>query len=129
MRRRMNPFCRALTPNHGHWKTYCKGRSAACAGTLHANRSTVKFHQALHDRKSKAETAIRPGGGGIGLPEPFENMRKKLRLDTDTRIGHNDFNERVHSLQQHLDISTLGRELDRIGKQIPDDLLQTVGVA
>ena len=37
--------------------------------------------------------------------------------------------ERLGALQPHLHASAAGRELDRVAQQVPDDLLEAMGIA
>jgi hypothetical protein len=82
-----------------------------------------------HDRKPQTEAAGLPGCPDLGLPKPLENIRQEVRADTHTGIADDDLDVRIHSFQPHLDATALRRELHRIGQQVPDDLLQAIGIA
>src|SRR5262245_45219157 len=56
-------------------------------------------------------------------------MRKELRLDAFPVIAHDDGDVRVRAFEREFDTPAFGCELDRIREQVPDDLLQAVGVA
>src|SRR5262245_14284238 len=56
-------------------------------------------------------------------------MRKELRLDAFTVVAHDDGDVPVRAFECEFDTPAFGCELDRIREQVPDDLLQPVGVA
>lgn len=93
------------------------------------NRSSVQLHQALDNGEPQTKAPMPSRGRGIGLPEPFEHVREELGAKTDTGVCHADFNVGIHSLQQDLDLSTSGCELDSVGEKIPHDLLKPARVA
>ena len=53
---------------------------------------------------------------------------RKLGRDADAGVADAQLDVRIHALQQHLDLAALGRELDRVGQQVPHHLLQARGV-
>src|SRR5689334_6415962 len=65
----------------------------------------------------------------IGLPEFLEYVRNKLRSDTDARVRHTDFGMTKRFEQFDRDPAGTRCELDRVGEQIPNDLLQAIGVS
>jgi len=68
-------------------------------------------------------------GCGICLAETLENMWKKFRLDADSGVLDDDLHVGVDSLENHLDTAPGRGEFHRIAEQVPQDLLQPVGVA
>src|SRR5262249_44462990 len=56
-------------------------------------------------------------------------MRYEFRRDADAGIADAELNLRVDALDFNPDESILRRESNGIGKQIPDDLLQSLGIA
>ena len=52
-----------------------------------------------------------------------------LRLDAFARIGDGETRVAAGALERELHAAAARRELDRIGEQVPDDLLQARGVA
>ena len=59
----------------------------------------------------------------------FKQMRQKLAPDTGAGIAHNNSGMCLGAGQVCLDRSARGGELDRVGEEIPDNLLKSVGVA
>ena len=79
--------------------------------------------------QTKAETAMGAGCRDVGLPKAFEHIRKELRTDALTSVCHDDLNARLEPLRSDFDASARRRELDRIGQEIPDHLLQPFRIA
>ena len=72
--------------------------------------------------------ARRAGGRGpVRLAETLEHVRQKRRRNSGARIA-NPMRMGV-ARQRDLDRAALRRELDRVGEQIPDDLMQARAVA
>ena len=65
----------------------------------------------------------------VGLAKPLEDGRQDVGRDPLPRVAHHDLDVRVDALQAHLDPSALRRELHGVHQQVPDDLLEPVGVA
>ena len=59
----------------------------------------------------------------------LEKLREEGLRDADTGVADLDFGRAVPLAQGDAHLAVLGSELDGIGEQIPDDLLQTLGVA
>src|SRR6266542_6408183 len=110
-----------------------KGHSKGCAlsppATGGADCSAVQLHQMAHDRQPQTETAVRPRRASLELAETVEDKGEKLRLDPLAGVAHSDRNMRSLAFEADRDLPSCGRELDGIGHEVPDDLLQTVGVS
>ena len=63
------------------------------------------------------------------LPETVEHVRKKRRIDPFSCVPHGDDGHRLLGSHEHLDPAPLAGELDGVGQQVPDGLLQAVGIA
>ena len=83
----------------------------------------------LHERQSEPEPAVGPRAGAVALPEALEDVRHELGVDADAGVGDHDLGPSRHAAQADADLARRRRELDRIGDQVPDDLLETVGIA
>src|SRR6188508_2287152 len=104
-------------------------RSAAFALALGAHPSTVQLDQMAHDRKAQPEAAMGSRRRAVALTKALEDVRQKILTDTfaivtDAQLGLHPF-----ALQVDLDLAALGRELDRVGEQVPDNLLQARGIS
>src|SRR5215831_889478 len=74
--------------------------------------------------QTKAEAAMGASCRNVGLPEALEYIRKEFRTDALTGVCYDDLNARFEPSRSDFDASGRGSELDRIGQQIPDHLLQ-----
>src|SRR5688500_17718891 len=63
-------------------------RALTFAGARRGDRAAVRFHELLDDPQAEAETAMRPLG--LALPECFEQVRQKRRIDTFTVVLHDE---------------------------------------
>src|SRR6185295_2561688 len=72
---------------------------------------------------------MRPRAGRVSLTEPLKNVWQKLAADSDTVIAHCQFQMGIYSCQSNLSLAAVRCKLDRIGNQVPNDLLQTIGIA
>ena len=82
-----------------------------------------------HDGQADAQAAILARGGRVGLAEPIEDVRQKSGLDAYAGIFDRDLDLALGAPQARFDAPAFVRELDGVREQIPDGLLQTVGVA
>src|SRR3982751_6540941 len=67
--------------------------------------------------------------GAVGLAEAVEDMRQKVCADSLPRVAHDDLGAASLSRQCDAHLAAFGGELDSIRQQVPDNLLQAVGVA
>src|SRR5579872_2046499 len=101
----------------------------ALSGTLHPDRASMQLDQRLDDREAQSQSAITARDRRITLPKAVEHEGQKLGLDTNAGVLDDDLDVRVHTLQNHLDSAARRRELHGVGEEIPQYLLQAVGVA
>ena len=87
------------------------------------NRAAVKIYDVLDDRQTQAHPALCTVGAA-GLPEAIENIFECALVDPLAVIGDDNFEVRIDSLEAHLHLAALGRELDRVGQEIPHRLLK-----
>src|SRR6185437_2733989 len=66
---------------------------------------------------------------GVGLPKAIKYERLEFGLDADAAVLDGDLDVRVDALERHAHAPALGGELDRIGEQIPQRLLQPMRIA
>src|SRR5204862_5483811 len=96
--------------------------------TIHLDFSMMQLNQMPHDGQPQSESALRARSRTVGLTETIENVREELRSNADARVGYVDSYLRIPAFGGDFDLSAFRRELDRIGKQVPEDLLQTIGI-
>src|SRR5665213_1052530 len=98
--------------------------ASAFALTCGCYHTAVQFHELLADRQPQPEATKGPRGRGIFLRESIKNVRKEISWNANAGIADAQFQMRIHSLEQRLYLASLQRELDRVGQQVPYDLLQ-----
>src|SRR5215510_5673179 len=81
-----------------------------------------------HDGDSHSQSTLLAVRPTVLLPEAFEDVGQKLRLDPLPVVGDDDLDVRVGALKSYLNAPAIRREFDRIGKQVPYDLLQPLRV-
>jgi hypothetical protein len=65
----------------------------------------------------------------VGLPEALEDVGQKFGADPCARVGDGDLGAVARAREPHLDRALARRELDGVREEVPEDLLETVGVA
>ena len=106
-----------------------EGGALAVAGAERFHRAAVQLDQVAHDREPEPQAAVHTRGGGILLAEAVEDVGEEGRVDPRAGVGHVDGHAAVLPRQRDADAPAFGRELDRVGQQVPDDLLQPPRVA
>src|ERR1700722_1302043 len=106
------------------------GKSRALAFALASSlyRATVQFHELFADRQPEPQTTKGSRGRAVFLREPIEDMRKIIRGNANAGVADAQFEVRIHTLEQDLYLTAFRSELDRIGQQVPHDLLQAAAV-
>src|SRR5688572_4468345 len=69
------------------------------------------------------------GGACVRLPETIKHEGQEFRAYADAGVFNQNLEVRVDALEHDLNASARRREFDRIGQQIPKDLLKAVRVA
>src|SRR5262245_50490031 len=87
------------------------------------------FDEISDDGQSQTEAADLASCSCIGLTESVENIRQELRINTDTGVSNDEQQLRIILFESQFDLAVLWCELDGIGEEIPQNLLQTVGIA
>lgn len=89
----------------------------------------MEFDELFYDGEAEAETAVLARGRGIGLAETLEEIRKEFGSHSGAGVAHTQHEVVVVALQAHIDPPMRGREFDRVGQQVPDDLLESGAIA
>ena len=89
----------------------------------------MQFDKLTHDGQANAHSSMLPRAGGVGLPETVKNIRQEFLGNACTRIDNPELDMRIGLFQNDLNRSVFGCELDRIRQQIPNDLLNPVGIS
>jgi hypothetical protein len=88
----------------------------------------VQFDEMMYDREPQAEACVLARSCSIGLSKALEDQGQERRADPLTGVLDAQSEVGLVAFDAHLDSAAPGRELDRVGEQIPGDLLQAGGV-
>src|SRR5215471_5341393 len=81
------------------------------------------------DRQTQSKSSICPDAAVFRLAERFEKMRQELRRNAFAGIVHNNLDVGESVMRLYLYPPASRGELDSVGEQVPDDLLQTPWIA
>src|SRR5262249_6667469 len=93
------------------------------------NRSAMELHEVASDRETDPEPTLGPRRRAVGLAKTLEGTLQKLRLHPPSGVGDADLEVIVQPAKIHGDPPANGSELDRVGDEVPDDLLEAVGIS
>src|SRR6266852_7831295 len=99
-------------------------RAMAPPFALRSDATAMRLGDVTHDGKTEAQTTVYASIRCLGLAEGLEYMRQKLRLDPLAVIRHVDLHLRRCPSRRDLHFPLARRELQSIGQQVPDHLLQ-----
>ena len=77
------------------------------------------------NRESQPEPTVTSRRRAIGLAKTIEDMRQKLRFDTNTRVNHRKLRMFTIELSRDVHLPTRIGELNRIRNEVPGNLLQS----
>jgi hypothetical protein len=93
-----------------------------------ADGAAVELDEPFGDREAQPEPALLPARASIRLTERLEDVGQEFGIDAVARVAHGD-HETLAPFERDRHLAFRRREFDRIGEQVPDDLLQAIGVA
>jgi hypothetical protein len=99
------------------------GRPGAFGAVRH-NGAPVKGHEQLADVKPEAGAAELSADLGIGLLERMEQARPLGIRDTDTGVGHSNFEAACGDVMTDADLAVSFGKLDGVRENIDEDLLE-----
>src|SRR2546423_11562284 len=99
------------------------------ARALGRNRPAVELGEPPYERQPDAEAAARPVERLLALDEEIEDPRQQVGVDALSVVAHAELRVLFVALDGELDLSALGRVLDRVLDEIRDDLLEADRVA
>src|SRR5262245_46927158 len=107
-----------------HRQLNAKSRAESLARALRMYLPAVQLNQVANDRQSESKPTVHSRDGAVGLTKTIKDIRQKCWRNTFAAIGYCDLHMRVCPLQLGLYSASFVSELNRIGKQVPNDLLQ-----
>src|SRR5438876_7264988 len=106
-----------------------EGCSLPSAGALRAHGSTVHLYEMAHDRKSEPEPSLLSRERAVSLTKAIKHVGKESFWYAFARVADRYQPVRSNLFEPDLDAAAGGRELDRIGEQVPDNLLKPARIA
>ena len=107
---------------------HAKRGAEAFAGTFGRDGAAVELDEMADDGEAEAETAVAASGPRIRLTKTLEHVGQEIGRDAGTGVDDGDLDSGVHARHAQRDRARFGRELNRIGQQVPDDLLQPIRI-
>src|SRR5438067_753978 len=112
-----------------HREPHREGGALALARTRGRHRAAVPLDQVAHDRQPEPQPPVRARARAVGLPEALEDVRQEVGRNPDARVTHADHGVMRVAREPDGDAPAARRELDGVGDEVPDDLLQPVAIA
>ncbi len=72
----------------------------------------MQFDDVTHDSQAESRPSVSSGGRAVALAESIEDIRQKIRVNTNARIGNGDLDMIAGLAQCNLDCPTFVGELD-----------------
>src|SRR6185436_7754953 len=85
----------------------------------------MSLDQMPNDGQAETETAVPSRAGSVRLQERLEHICQEVAPDADAAVAHSDFNQAIAAPERGLNLAARRRELDRIGKQVAEHLMQS----
>ena len=91
--------------------------------------AAVQLGQPPYQREPDAQAAARAVDGVVRLHEQVEDLRQHVGRDADALVGDAQHRVVAFAADEHADHAFAARELERVGNEIADDLLEPHRVA
>src|SRR5439155_10582192 len=104
-----------------------EGRPAILPRAFGTRDAAVEFDDVPHDGEPESE-AMSTADRRLLLPEAVEHEGEEVRSNPLASIAHRDSRQRVGPLQPDVHPAPRWRELEGIGQEVPDDLLESIGI-
>src|SRR5438445_782627 len=129
----IEPAARRLGRNRvrvrgGEGKVDGEDGSAALARALGIDVPAVQLDDVTHNGEAEPEAAVSAADRCLALTEAIEDERKELAANALARVADGDPRHRGATFEPDIDAAARRRELDRVGEEVPDHLLQTAGI-
>ena len=111
----------------GH--SHGKDRALPFALAERFNPSAVQLDQAAHQRETDAQSALRAVDGVLGLDEQIEDAREQLAIDAGAFVRDREHGLTALGGDGHVHRLLRRGELQGVGDEIADDLLDAHGIA
>ena len=98
------------------------------AGALRRHRSAMELDEMAHDPQPESQPPELPPRPAVSLAEAFEQMRSDFRLESNSRIADGQAYLLIVARKRDTNLAARRRELDRVRQQVPNHLLEAVGI-
>ena len=88
----------------------------------------MRLDDVLDDREPEAEPSFAAPRRRVALAKTVEDVWQEHRVDALARVTNDDSPDVCVASDAHDDVPAGGGELEGVGHQISDDLLQTLGI-
>src|SRR5262245_15946199 len=105
-----------------------EGRALSFACARRLDLAAVHLDQLLYQRQAQAQAAVTARVRSVLLSEAVKNAGQEFGRNAFARVAHGERQARPRALECHFHSPAFGREFDGVGEQVPDDLLQPLGV-
>ena len=106
-----------------------KRRPLVLAIAVRHRAPAMQLGQLADKRQAQTQAFRATGVRRIGLPERVEQEGHEFRRDALALVHHRNAHVDITGFDRHLDVRPLRAELDGVGQQVPDDLLDPLGIA
>src|SRR5215813_834331 len=106
-----------------------ESRALVFASACGLGHSAMQFDHVLDKSQVEAKATVPFRARHVGLSEAVKDKGQEIRANAFAGIAHGDADVRIYALQARFDTTSLWGELDGVGEQVPDHLLQAGGVA
>src|SRR5712691_4875569 len=91
--------------------------------------AAVKLDQVTDDGQPETEPTLGPRADVLELTEAVEDLGQELGRDPPPRVAHDESNARRQGLEPDVDAPAARGELQGVGQEVQDHLLQSAAVA
>ena len=109
-------------------ESHREGRPLAEPGALGVDGPAVEFHEMSHDAEPDPQSNFRLPAA-VPKRGRCEDLRELVGFDPFARVAHAHLDGGSSTREADHDLPAARRELDRVGREVPEDLLQPDRVA
>src|SRR3989442_236225 len=113
------------TPGEAHGE----GGAPPVTLAVGTNGPPVHLHEVPDEREADSESRLRSRQRGIPLAKTVEDIWKQHGGDASSGVHDAKLHLGFRALEPHIDPAIRRRELDGVGEQVPDDLLEALGIS
>src|SRR5262245_11559674 len=88
----------------------------------------MQLREMSNHGQAEAQAAMHPGYRAVGLPEALEQPWEQRRLDPGAGVADGQLQVLAGAREADVDATSAGRELDRVGEEVPHHLLEPIRV-